>query len=146
MELKNKTGLDLLLAMLAGELPMPSIVDTMPMKILAVRKGYIKFSGTPDERHLNPAGTVHGGFYATLLDSVLGNAIFSELEEDVGYSTVDLNVKMLGSIQIGQEVYAEARVVKVSRQIGVAEATIQDADGKILGHGTTTCLIHRKAS
>lgn len=139
----SMTGLEVLQAILAGKLPMPSIAETMPMQVIEIGKGFVKFTAKADKRHLNPAGGVHGGFFATVLDSVLGNAVFSELEAGVGYGTVDLAVKMLAPLPMDEEVIAEARVVHLSRRMGVAEGTIRNQSGKLIAHGTTTCLILR---
>ncbi|MDO8268901.1 MAG: PaaI family thioesterase [Moraxellaceae bacterium] len=139
----SMTGLEVLQAILAGKLPMPSIAETMPMQVIEIGKGFVKFTAKADKRHLNPAGGVHGGFFATVLDSVLGNAVFSELEAGIGYGTVDLAVKMLAPLPMDEEVIAEARVVHLSRRMGVAEGTIRNQSGKLIAHGTTTCLILR---
>ncbi len=143
MKPSEMTGLEILQAIAAGKIPAPSIAEIMPMQIAELGKGFVKFTARADKRHLNPAGGVHGGFFATVLDSVLGNAIFTELEPGAGYGTVDLAVKMLAPMPMNEEVYAEARVVHVSKRMAVAEGTIRRQDGKLLAHGTTTCLISR---
>lgn len=143
MNPSTMTGLEILQAIAAGKLPMPSIAETMPMQVAEIGKGFIKFTARADKRHLNPAGGVHGGFFATVLDSVLGNAIFSELGAGVGYGTVNLAVKMLAPLPMDEEVIAEARVVHISKRMGVAEGTIRSRSGKLIAHGTTTCLILR---
>lgn len=143
MNPSSLSGLDVLRAIAAGALPMPSIAETMPMQVVDISKGAVTFTAKADSRHLNPAGGVHGGFFATVLDSVLGNAIFSELEAGVGYGTVDLAVKMVAPMPMNEEVIAEARVVHMSRRMGVAEGTIRSRSGKLIAHGTTTCLILR---
>lgn len=137
------SGIEILQAIAAGKIPPPSIAGIVPMGIIEVGKGFVKFTARADQRHLNPAGGVHGGFFATVLDSVLGNAIFTELEAGVGYGTVDLAVKMLAPMPMNEDVIAEARVVHLSKRMGVAEGTIRRRDGRLLAHGTTTCLISR---
>jgi uncharacterized protein (TIGR00369 family) len=143
MNPSSMTGLEILQAIVAGKIPMPSIAETMPMQVVEINKGHVKFTARADKRHLNPAGGVHGGFFATVLDSVLGNAVFSELEPGVGYGTVDLAVKMLAPMPMNEDVIAEARVVHMSSRMGVAEGTIRSQSGKLIAHGTTTCLILR---
>lgn len=143
MNPSTMNGLQILQAIAAGKIPAPSIAEIIPMSVVEVSKGYIKFTARADRRHLNPAGGVHGGFYATVLDSVLGNAIFSELEAGASYGTVDLAVKMLAPMPMDEEVIAEARLVHISKRMGVAEGSIRRHDGKLLAHGTTTCLITR---
>lgn len=146
MKPSDMNGLEILQAIAAGKIPAPSIAEIMPMQIAELGKGFVKFTARADRRHLNPAGGVHGGFFATVLDSVLGNAIFTELEPGAGYGTVDLAVKMLAPMPMDEEVYAEARVVHISRRMAVAEGTIRRQDGRLLALGTTTCLISRPSA
>ncbi len=143
MNPREMTGLDLLQAMSEGKLPHPSIADTIPMRISELTKGTIKFIVKADNRHINPLGGVHGGFAATVLDSVTGCAIHTMLDAGVGYSTVDLNVKMLRPIPLDVEFYAEGRVIHISKSLGVSEGTIKDTSGKLYAHGTSTCSILR---
>lgn len=143
MNLKKMTGLDLLLAMAKGTLPHPSIADTIPMRISEVSKGVIKFTVKADSRHINPLGGVHGGFAATVLDSVTGCAVHSALDAGVGYGTIDLNVKMLRPIPLNIELLAEGRLINVSKNLGISEGIIKDREGKLYAHGTSTCSIFR---
>ncbi|MBZ0112786.1 MAG: PaaI family thioesterase [Thermoanaerobaculia bacterium] len=137
------SGLEVLQAILDGEWTFPSMAKTLPMQLVEFSRGRVVMAGTADERHLNPAGGVHGGFYAVLLDSVLGNAVGTELSAGDSYTTVDLNIKMLAPMPLGEEVIAEGLVIKVSRSVGAAQGTVRDARGKVLAHGTTTCYIRR---
>lgn len=143
MNLSEMNGLEIMQALTDGTIPHPSIADTMSLRQIEVGKGFTKFRARADKRHLNPVGVVHGGFFSTLLDSAMGNAIHTELEAGVTYSTVDLSVKMLGPIPVDQDIFAEAKVLKVSKRVGVAEGRIMNSEGKILAHGTTTCVIVR---
>ena len=86
-------------------------------------------------------GGVHGGFAATVLDSVTGCAVHTMLEAGVGYGTVDLSVKMLKPIPQGVELLAEGRVIHISKSIGFAEGTIKTLEGVLLAHATATCRI-----
>ena len=92
------TGLELLQAMHDGHLPKASISEIVPMQGTALEAGMIRMTVRADGRHLNPLGGVHGGFAATVLDSVTGCAVHTMLEAGVGYGTVDLNIKMLRPI------------------------------------------------
>jgi uncharacterized protein (TIGR00369 family) len=143
MSIENMSGLEVMQAMIAGKLPPASIAYTIPMKGVAAEYGKIVFEATADERHLNPLGGVHGGFAATVLDSVTGCAVHTVLEPGVGYGTVDLNVKMLRAIPTNMPLIAEGRVIHVSKSIGVAEGTLKDQEGKIYAHATATCMIYR---
>ena len=137
------SGLELLRAGAAGQLPPPTITQTIPMTVVTVDSGYVKFTARADGRHLNPLGGVHGGFAATVLDSVTGCAVHSMLEAGVGYGTVDLSVKMLRPVPRDVELIAEGRALHVSKTLGVAEGSLKTADGKLLALASATCIIQR---
>jgi len=137
------TGLELVQAMIDGTFPHPSMADTIPMRAVETRRGYAKFTVRADRRHLNPLGGVHGGFAATVLDSVTGCSLHTLLEAGLGYGTVDLNVKMLKAIPLDEELIAEGRVLHVSRNLGVAEGSLRNTAGTLLAHATCTCAILR---
>lgn len=139
----SMSGLELLRAAASGELPRATIATTMGMGQMEVKEGHIIIHAKADKRHLNPLGGVHGGFAATLLDSVTGCAVHSMLEAGVGYGTVDLSVKMLRPVPADADVVAEAQVTHISHSIGVAEGTIKDANGKLLASASATCYIKR---
>jgi uncharacterized protein (TIGR00369 family) len=143
MDKEKLTGLELMRGMMEGRIPRAPISEIVPMKPMEVASGYIKFSARADKRHINPLGGVHGGFAATVLDSVTGCAVHTMLEAGVGYGTVDLNIKMLKPIPLEQELVAEGRVIHLSKKIGVAEGQLKDADGNLYAHATATCLIYR---
>ena len=138
------SGLELIQAAADGKLPMATMAETVPMRIVEVSRGRVRFSVRADRRHLNPLGGVHGGFAATVLDSVTGCAVHTTLEAGVGYGTVDLNVKMLRAVPLDIELVAEGSVIHVSRSLGVAEGSLRDAAGTLLAHATCTCAIIRR--
>ena len=141
MNLRDMSGLELVQAMRDGKFPHPSIADTIPMWVSEAGPGCVKFRVRADRRHLNPLGGVHGGFAATVLDSVTGCAVHTMLEAGVGYGTIDLNVKMLEAVPLDQDLIAEGRVLHVSRILGVSEGSLRDAEGILLAHATCTCAI-----
>ena len=98
------SGLKALQALIRGELPAPPIGETMGIHAVQVAAGSIILEGRPDQRHLNPAGAVHGGFAATCLDGAAALALFSILEADVPHSTVDLNVKYVRPLRPGEKI------------------------------------------
>jgi uncharacterized protein (TIGR00369 family) len=146
LDIKNMSGLELLTAMSDGLLPAPSITETIPMKMDVIEKGNVKFIVIADSRHLNPVGGVHGGFAATVLDSVTGCAVHSTLDAGISFGTVDLNIKMMRPIPINTHLFAEGRVINISRNLGVSEGDIKDAAGKIYAHATCTCSIIRPSA
>ena len=143
MNPKKMTGLQLLQAMCAGKIPAASISETIPMQPYEVSEGTIHFKAKADNRHLNPLGGVHGGFAATVLDSVTGCAVHSMLEVGVGYGTIDLNIKMCRPIPQNQELIAIGTVINISKNLGISEGKIIDENGKLYAHATATCMIIR---
>ena len=143
------SGLDYLRGMARGEFPAPPIGQTLGFHLRDehdVQAGQVTFRMRPEEFHYNPIGSVHGGVYATLLDSALGCAIHTMLPAGVGYTTLDLAVKYLRPLRTGMgEIRAVASVISVSRQISTASAQIVDEAGKVYATATTTCLVLRPA-
>lgn len=143
MNPKEMSGFQIMQAMCEGIIPPPSMSLTIPMIAGEVSEGHVIFTVKADERHLNPLGSVHGGFAATILDSVTGCAVFSLLEAGVGYGTIDLNVKMCRPIPVNQELIAYGDIINISKSLGVSEGKIIDKDGKLYAHATATCMIRR---
>src|SRR5438067_13785357 len=98
VNLSEMSGLELVQAITDGKLPHPTMADTIPMRISDAGRGHVTFRARADGRHLNPLGGVHGGFAATVLDSVTGCAVHTMLDAGVAYGTIDPNVKMLKAI------------------------------------------------
>ncbi|GGD49048.1 hotdog fold thioesterase [Erythrobacter arachoides] len=136
-------GLALMQMMARGDIPPPSISQTMGMAPSSVERGRVVFESTADDRHLNPLGGVHGGFAATVLDSVTGCAVHTMLEAGVGYGTIDLQVKFLRPVPTGETLLAEGTVVHVSRNLATADGKLTTRDGKLLATATATCFIKR---
>jgi uncharacterized protein (TIGR00369 family) len=136
-------GIDYMRALAAGELPPPPIAVLLNMGPTEIEHGHAVFEGSPGEEHYNPIGVVHGGYAATLLDSVLGCAVHTTLEPGTGYTTLSLEVKMVRPVTAQIEtVRAEGEVLYRGRRQATAQAQLTDAaTGKLLAHGTATCLI-----
>lgn len=138
----DKTGLALFEAMMGGELPVPPISQTLGFLLVEASHGRAVFQGKPDFAYYNPLGSVHGGWYATLLDSAVACAVHTTLPAGRGYTTLELKVNMIKALSVKVPlVRAEGRVVHAGRQTAVAEGSIYGADGKLYAHATTTCLI-----
>jgi len=139
---EGKTGLDVMQDMIAGRLPYAAIAQTLDFTIMEVRPGVALFQGTPLAKHLNPLGTVHGGWVATLLDSALGCAIHTLMPPGRGYTTAELGVNYVkGLTPKVQRVRAEGKVIHCGRQLATAEARLFGPDGTLYAHATTTCLV-----
>ena len=123
----------------------PPIGRTLGFSLVEVDRGRAVFEGTPDERHYNPMGGVHGGYAATLLDSACGIAVHSMLKRDQGFTTLELKVSYLrGMNDTTGPVRAEGRVVNIGRRVAFAEADIRDADGRLMATATSTLLVLAK--
>jgi uncharacterized protein (TIGR00369 family) len=141
-QVAGKSGLQLLRSMLRGELPYPPIARTLDFQLLEVDEGRAVFQGTPGAAHLNPMGTIHGGWYATLLDSALGCAVHTMMPAGRGYTTAELGVNLVRAIgSKAPRVRAEGKVIHCGRQLATAEARLYGPDGTLYAHGTTTCLV-----
>jgi uncharacterized protein (TIGR00369 family) len=140
--LHGRSGLQFMQAMLRGEQPYPHILDTLDYALIEVDKGRCIFQGTPQLKHYNPLGGVHGGWYATLLDSALGCAVHTMLEAGQAYTTAELGIHIVrGADDRSGPLRAIGQVVHCGRQLATAEARIVGADGRLYAHGSTTCLV-----
>lgn len=142
-QIAGRSGLELLQAMLRGELPYPPIARTLSFLLLEAEAGRALFQGTPGPDHLNPMGTIHGGWYATLLDSALGCAVQTRLPAGQAYTTAELGLNIVKAINPAKapRVRAEAKVLHCGRQLATAEARLYGPDGTLYAHATTTCLV-----
>ena len=136
------TGMEVFEAIFAGMLPPAPIGDSLDFIPVHMEPGVAVFQGRPQQRHYNPLGTVHGGWFCTLLDSALGCAVHTTLAAGRGYTTLELKVNMLRPLtDTVPLVRAEGKVIQSGRQVAMAEGRIVGADGKLYAHATTTCLI-----
>jgi len=139
---KAMSGLEYVQGLADGTLPLNTIAQTLGYDITSAASGRVTVTMEPNGRHLNPAGTVHGGVAATLLDSAMGLAIHSTLDKGVGQTTVEFKISLIRPItpETGL-IAAEGVVLNRGRRVGTAEGRLTDRDGRLLAHGTTTCLI-----
>jgi uncharacterized protein (TIGR00369 family) len=139
---KEISGLEFVQGLVDGTLPLNTIAQTLDYDVIEAANGRVVVAAEPNGTHLNPAGTVHGGFAATLLDSCMGLAIQTTLEKGVGSTTVEFKISLVRPItpETGL-IKAEGIVLNCGRRIGTAEGRITDRQGRLLVHGTTTCLI-----
>jgi len=136
------TGLEMLQAIISGELPAPPIGAHMGFRLVEVEPGRAVFEGSAGPHLLNPLGGVHGGVALTLIDSAAGCAVHTELPAGTGYTTVETKVNFTRPVPAdGSTVRCEGRVVTRGRQIATAEARLLSMEGKVLAHGTSTLII-----
>jgi uncharacterized protein (TIGR00369 family) len=144
MNTTELSGLEMAEKLISRAIPAPSMASAIPMQLIEVEKGFAKFYSQASDSFLNPMGTVHGGFSATLLDSATGCAVLTTLDSGDKYATIDLNVKMLKHIPLGVQLKALGSVIHQSRRLSVAEGKIVDSDGTLYAHATAICMILRK--
>jgi uncharacterized protein (TIGR00369 family) len=137
------SGLEYMTAVSEAEVPPPPIAVLMRYRPLEIEEGRVVFEGEPGEEHYNPIGVVHGGYAATMLDSVLGCAVHTTLPAGVAYTSLGLEVKYLRPITRDTgRVLCEASVIYRGRRQATAEAVVTAADsGKALASGTSTCMV-----
>lgn len=141
-QIRNMSGLESLQAMLRGSLPYATITKTMDFMLMEVGDGRAVFQGVPSGAFLNPMGTLHGGWYATLLDAAMGCAVQTALPAGRGYTTAEISVNIVRAVgpQITR-VRAEGYLLHCGRQLATAEGRLVGPDGTLYAHSTTTCLV-----
>jgi uncharacterized protein (TIGR00369 family) len=141
---RTSAGLEVLQAMTRGELPAPPVIATLGFVLDSVEAGRVQFSFEPAEYHYNPIGSVHGGVYATLLDSATGCAVHSMLPAGVGYTSLDLTVKFLRAITVDTgRVRCIGTVTHLGGRTALAEATLIDESDRLLGTALSSILLIR---
>jgi uncharacterized protein (TIGR00369 family) len=138
----GKTGLEQMQAMLDGQLPFAPIAKTLDFSLIRVDPGVALFQGRPGPAHFNPMGSVHGGWFATILDSALGCAVHTMMPAGRGYTTAELSVNFVRGLspKVGR-VRAEGKVIHCGKQLATADARLFGPDGTLFAHATTTCLV-----
>ena len=139
---QGRSGLELFQYLLEINCPPPPIAQTLGFRLVEVDKGLAVFAIQPAEFLYNPIGSVHGGVYATLLDSAAGCAVHTTLAAGVNYTSLDLAVKFLrGMSADGGEVRAIGTVTHSGRRTALGEAKMVDSKGRLLATATSSCLI-----
>ena len=136
------SGIDYLRAMMDGSLPLAPYQATMDFYLIDVAEGRVVFEGKPQEYLANPLGTVHGGYYAGMLDSALGCAIHSLLAAGQSYTTLEFKLNMVRALPMdGSPIRTIGEVVHPGRKVATSEARLVDANDKLYAHATCSCLI-----
>jgi len=139
---KEMSGLEFVQGLVDGTLPLNTMAETLGYDITEAASGRVVITAEPNGAHLNPAGTVHGGFAATLLDTCMGLAVQTTLDKGIGQTTLEFKISLVRPItpETGL-IKAEGVVLSRGRRVGTAEGRITDLKGRLLANGTTTCLI-----
>lgn len=135
------SGLEFVRGLVTGSLPLNTMARTLGYDIVEAEEGRVVIAAMPSSNHMNPNGTIHGGVAATLLDSCMGLAVRTLLPKGVGSTTLEFKMSFLRQITTESGLLrAEGKVLAVGRRIGSAEGWLTGSDGRLLVHGTTTCL------
>lgn len=141
-QMREISGLQFMQGILDGRYPSPPIGKTLGYYLSEVEEGRVVFSGAPRFDTFNPMGTVHGGWYGTLLDSAMACAVMTKVPKGSIYTTLEYKVNIIKSIPEGREIQAIGITNHVGRSTGVATAVIIDAEtGKLYATGSTTCIV-----
>jgi uncharacterized protein (TIGR00369 family) len=139
---KGRSGLAFLGAILDGAVPPPPIQQTLRFDLVHADEGVVRFRLVTGEQHANPMNVVHGGVACVLLDSAMGSAAMTTLDEQTAYTTVDLNVHLTRAIALDAgPIVAEGRVVHRGSRVITTAGELRDGRGRLLAHGTSTCLV-----
>ncbi len=139
---RTLSGLELVRAMMNGELPPPPIADVLGLRLVEAEPGRAVFEGDPGEQHYNIIGTVHAGFSVTLLDSAMGCALTTTLDAGVPWTTLELKSNFTRAITAETgTVRCIGTIVHPGRRVATTEARLEDARGRLLAHATSTILV-----
>jgi len=138
---RQVSGLEFMRAIVAGEIANVPIGETLGFRPVEVEAGRIVFAGKPAAGSLNLIGTIHGGWSAAILDTAMALAALTTLDARHDFTTLDLKLNFLRPIAAGSEVRAEGKVIHGGRRIALCEGRLVDGAGKVLVHGTSSCLI-----
>ena len=140
----SRSGLEIMQAILDGKLHYPPIAETLDFFLIEIADGRAVFQGTPGHAHLNPMGSIHGGWFATLLDSAMACAIQTRIPAGRAYTTTELSINLVRALTPDiKRVRAEGTVLHCGRQLATAEGKLLGPDGRLYAHGTTTCLVYQ---
>jgi len=145
-EILALSGLEFMQKILDGTNPAPPIGKTLGYALHAVSEGTVTFRGTPEFNATNPIGSVHGGWYGTLLDSAMACAVMTRVPRGSVYTTLEYKINILRSIPLGTAIDCTATTDHVGRSTGVAHGKIIGVDdGRLYATGSTTCIVMKIA-
>ena len=142
--LNEMTGLEFMQAVIDGEVPYKGITQAIDMKFSKISDGYAEVEGCYDHSVDNFMGTVHGGVFATILDTAMGNAVVSKLNKGESFGTVELDIKLIRPIPHHQKMIACGEVKSMTSRLAVVEGNLKDEAGKLYATGSCLCMIHRQ--
>jgi uncharacterized protein (TIGR00369 family) len=141
-DMAGRSGLELMQMMASGELPPPPIAQTLGFRLAEATPGRAVFECEPAEYHYNPIGVVHAGLAMTLMDSAMGLAFVTTLDEGVGWTTLEVKANFTRALSVDTGlVRCTGTVIHPGRRVATTEARIEDSQGRLCAHGTSTILV-----
>ena len=141
-DLMQMSGFEFMTGILEGRLPAPPISRALGYALHAVEDGRVVFRGTPTFGMTNPTGTVHGGWYGTLLDSAMACAVMTRVAKGSIYTTLEYKINIIRAVPLGTQVDCTGLTDHVGRSTGVAHGEIRGVgDGRLYATGSTTCIV-----
>jgi uncharacterized protein (TIGR00369 family) len=141
-DMAGRSGLELMQMMASGELPPPPIAQTLGFRLAEATPGRAVFECEPAEYHYNPIGVVHAGLAMTLMDSAMGLAFVTTLDEGVGWTTLEVKANFTRALSVDTGlVRCTGTVIHPGRRVATMEARIEDSQGRLCAHGTSTILV-----
>jgi len=138
----GRSGLELMQLMALGELPPPPIAKTLGFRLVEASRGHAVFECEPAEYHYNPIGIVHAGLALTLMDSAMGLAFVTTLDEPTGWTTLEVKANFTRALTVDTgTVRCSGSIVHSGRRVSTTEARVEDAKGRLCAHGTSTILV-----
>lgn len=136
------SGMEAMVAAVSGELPAAPMEAAMSYRLIEAEKGRVLHQGSPSNDYRNPAGTIHGGWIATMLDSCMTGAIYTLLEPHRGYSTIEMSVNFIKPVTTKvRALRAEGKVIHSGRQLATAEGRLYGPGNVLFAHAKTTCYL-----
>ena len=139
--MRDITGFEFMSGMLNGLYPLPPIARLMNFHLTDVEKGRVIFKGYPTFDFANPMGTLHGGWYATILDSAMACSIMTTLPKGQAMTTLEFKINLIRAVKFDYVVHTEGLAIHKGRTTAVAEAKLMDADGNVYAYASTTGLL-----
>ena len=141
-QMAGRSGLELMQLMAAGELPPPPIAETLGFRLVEASHGHAVFECEPAEFHYNPIGIVHAGLAMTLMDSAMGLAFVTTIDAGVGWTTLEVKANFTRALTADTGVVrCTGSVVHPGRRVATTESRIEDSEGRLCAHGTSTILV-----
>ncbi|MBD3847897.1 uncharacterized protein (TIGR00369 family) [Bosea sp. OAE752] len=135
-------GLSFLRGIIDGSQPAPPFAQTMDFDLVEADEGRVVFVGRPSPRFFNPLGTIHGGWTATILDSAMACAAHATLKPGEGYTTLEMKLNYVRPVMPESgTVRCEGKLIHRGGTVITTEGKLVDERGKLLAHGTETCVV-----